>query len=147
MTTAGIAGQFRTPRHIIKKMVEMLDPKPFERIADPACGTAGFLVESMRYLQKTFTSPGMEYKDEQGYIIYPGDLLAPYRDHIQADLLNGFDFDATMLRIASMNMILHNLEAPNINYTDTLSNKFTERFPSYSENYFDVILCKSTLQG
>lgn len=147
MTTAGIAGQFRTPRHIIKIMIEMLDPKPFERIADPACGTAGFLVECMQYLQQQFTSPGMEYTDDDGNIIYPGDLLAPYRDHIQSDLLNGFDFDATMLRIASMNMILHNIEAPNIHYTDTLSNGFPERFSKKSEEFFDVVLANPPFKG
>ncbi len=147
LTTAGIAGQFRTPRHIIAKMVEMLDPKPFEVIGDPACGTAGFLVQTMHYLQKKYTSPGMEYPDENGNIIYPGDQLEPYRDHIQSGLLHGFDFDATMLRIAAMNLLLHNIDSPDINYTDTLSNSFPERFPKQAEDCFDVVMANPPFKG
>lgn len=150
LTTAGITGQFRTPRHIINKMVEMLDPKPFEVIGDPACGTAGFLVQTMHYLQQKFTTPGMEYQDEEGNTIYPGDKLEPYRDHIQSGLLHGFDFDATMLRIAAMNLLLHNIDAPDINYTDTLSNSFPERFPEQAgekDGYFDVILANPPFKG
>jgi len=147
LTTAGIAGQFRTPRHIITKMVEMLDPKPFEVIGDPACGTAGFLVATMHYLQEKYTSPGMEYQDEDGNIIYPGDQLEPYRDHIQSGLLYGFDFDATMLRIAAMNLLLHNIDSPNIHYTDTLSNSFPERFLKLAEECFDVMLANPPFKG
>jgi len=147
LTTAGIAGQFRTPRHIISKMVEMLNPTPIEVIGDPACGTAGFLVQTMHYLLKKYTTPGMEYPDDEGNIIYPGDQLEPYRDHIQSGLLHGFDFDATMLRIAAMNLLLHNIDSPDINYTDTLSNSFPERFPNYSEDCFDVILANPPFKG
>ncbi len=147
LTTAGIAGQFRTPRHIIKKMVEMLAPRPDETIGDPACGTAGFLVQTMHYLQKAYTSPGLEYKDEEGSLIYPGDRLEPYRDHIQSGLLHGFDFDVTMLRIAAMNLLLHNIEAPNIHYMDTLSNRFPEHFPAQAENCFDVIMANPPFKG
>jgi type I restriction enzyme M protein len=147
LTTAGIAGQFRTPRHIITKMVEMLAPQPDEVIGDPACGTAGFLVATMHYLQKEHTTPGMEYPDEDGNIIYPGDKLAPFRDHIQSGLLHGFDFDATMLRIAAMNLLLHNIDAPDIHYMDTLSNRFPEQFPALSENSFDCILANPPFKG
>lgn len=147
MTIAGIAGQFLTPRHIIAKMAEMLDPKPFEVIGDPACGTGGFLVATMHYLQKKYTSPGMEYLDEDGNLIYPGDQLEPYREHIQSGLLHGFDFDATMLRIAAMNLLLHNIDAPNIYYSDTLSNRFPERFPKLVENFFDVIMANPPFKG
>ena len=147
LTTAGIAGQFRTPRHVIAKMVEMLAPRPDEVIGDPACGTAGFLVAAMHYLQKEYTTPGMEYTDDDGNLIYPGDRLAPYRDHIQSGLLHGFDFDATMLRIAAMNLLLHNIDAPNIHYMDTLSNRFPEHFPVLSENHFDVILANPPFKG
>lgn len=147
LTTAGIAGQFRTPRHIITKMVEMLDPRPDEAIGDPACGTAGFLVMSMHYLQKKYTTPGMEYPDDDGNLIYPGDQLEPYRDHIQSNLLHGFDFDSTMLRIAAMNLLLHNIDSPNIHYTDTLSNSFPERFPKLSEEAFDVVLANPPFKG
>ncbi len=147
LTTAGIAGQFRTPRHIIAKMVEMLDPKPDEVIGDPACGTAGFLVQTMHYLQKEYTTPGMEYPDEDGNLIYPGDQLEPFRDHIESRLLHGFDFDATMLRIAAMNLLLHNVDSPNIHYTDTLSNSFPERFPKQAESYFDVVMANPPFKG
>jgi len=147
LTTAGIAGQFRTPRHIITKMVEMLDPRPDEVIGDPACGTAGFLVQVMHYLQKKYTTPGMEYKDEDGNLIYPGDQLETYREHIQKDLLHGFDFDVTMLRIAAMNLLLHNIDAPNIHYMDTLSNRFPEEFPRQSEEFFDVVLANPPFKG
>ena len=147
LTTAGIAGQFRTPRHIITKMVEMLSPRPDEIIGDPACGTAGFLVQTMHFLQKGYTTPGMEYQDEDGNLIYPGDRLEPYRDHIQSELLHGFDFDATMLRIAAMNLLLHNIDTPDIHNIDTLSNRFKEQLPSLAENHFDVVLANPPFKG
>lgn len=147
LTTAGIAGQFRTPRHIIAKMVEMLDPKPNEVIGDPACGTAGFLVAAMHYLQKKYTTPGMEYEDDDGNLVYPGDKLEPFRDHIQSGMFHGFDFDVTMLRIAAMNLLLHNIEAPDIHYMDTLSNRFPEKFPKQAEDSFDVVLANPPFKG
>ena len=110
LTTAGTNGQFRTPRHIIRFMVEMLDPKPDEVVGDPACGTAGFLVGAMQYLLEKHTSPKGVLKGENGEKIYTGDLLEPYRAHIQNEMFHGFDFDATMLRIASMNLMLHGVE-------------------------------------
>lgn len=147
LTTAGIAGQFRTPRHIITKMVEMLAPRPDETIGDPACGTAGFLVMVMHYLMKKYTSTEMVYMDESGDPVYSGDKLEPFRDHIQNNMLHGFDFDVTMLRIAAMNLLLHNIEAPDIHYMDTLSNRFPEKFPALSENFFDVILANPPFKG
>ncbi len=114
LTTAGINGQFRTPPHIIRMMVEIVDPEPQWKIGDPACGTGGFLVRTMEYLQKKYTSEGgtiiEEIVNEDGSketnTIYTGDELEPYRDHIQNDMFYGYDFDATMLRIAAMNMML-----------------------------------------
>ncbi len=147
LTTAGIAGQFRTPRHIIAKMVEMLAPRPNEVIGDPASGTAGFLIMTMHYLLKQYTTQGMEYLDEDGNLIYPGDKLEPFRDHIQSGLLHGFDFDATMLRIAAMNLLLHGIESPEIHYMDTLSNRFPETFPNMSEEFFDVIMANPPFKG
>jgi type I restriction enzyme M protein len=147
LTTAGIAGQFRTPRHIIAKMVEMLDPKPNEIVGDPAFGTAGFLVATMLYLMKKYTSPEMVYEDEHGEPVYPGDQLEPYRDHIQEKMFHGFDFDGTMLRIAAMNLLLHNLDEPDIHYMDTLSNRFPDVFPEKSEDFFDVILANPPFKG
>src|SRR5437879_11533850 len=75
LTTAGINGQFRTPRHIIRFMVELLEPKPSETIGDPACGTAGFLVGTMQYLLEKYTSVKGQLKGENGEVIYTGDLL------------------------------------------------------------------------
>lgn len=146
LTTAGINGQFRTPRHIIRLMVELLDPKPDEAVADPACGTAGFLVSAMLYLMEKYTS-------EQGRVeidgtpTHTGDLLEPYRDHIQNHMFHGFDFDVTMLRIAAMNMMLHGVDNPDIHYRDTLSNSFPERFPDFATDAFDVILANPPFKG
>ena len=147
LTTAGINGQFRTPRHIIRKMVEILDPRPDETIGDPACGTAGFLVSAMEYLLETYTSPEAVIENEDGSKTYTGDQLMPYMDHIQNNMFNGFDFDVTMLRIASMNLLLHGIDAPDIHYQDTLSNGFPDRFPEFANEHFDVILANPPFKG
>lgn len=147
LTTAGINGQFRTPRHIIRFMVELLEPKPTDTIGDPACGTAGFLVGVMQYLLETHTSAKGKLKGESGETIYTGDLLEPYRAHIQDGMFHGFDFDATMLRIASMNLMLHGVDNPDIHYQDTLSNGFPEKFPKQASDGFDVILANPPFKG
>lgn len=147
LTTAGINGQFRTPRHIIRFMVELLEPTPKETIGDPACGTAGFLVGAIEYLTQKYTSKAGIHIGENGEKIYTGDKLEPYRDHIQNGMFHGFDFDATMLRIASMNLMLHGVENPDIHYQDTLSNSFTEKFATQAENGFDVILANPPFKG
>jgi len=147
LTTAGINGQFRTPRHIIRLMVEMLDPKPTEVIADPACGTGGFLVGAMEYLLRTHSSPELIETHEDGSKSYPGDLLEEHWQHIRNQMFHGYDFDATMLRIAAMNLLLHGVDAPDIHYQDTLSNSFPERFPDASEEAFDVILANPPFKG
>jgi type I restriction enzyme M protein len=148
LTTAGINGQFRTPRHIIRLMVEILDPKleHNEVIGDPACGTGGFLIEVMHYLQRKYTSPE-GIIDHEGEKVYSGDLLEPYREHIQTNLIHGFDFDVTMLRIAAMNLLLHGIDAPDIHYQDSLSGSFTDRFPAYSQGFFDIILANPPFKG
>jgi type I restriction enzyme M protein len=148
LTTAGINGQFRTPRHIIRLMVEMLDPslEHCEVIGDPACGTAGFLVETMHYLQRKYTSPEGVI-DHDGEKVYSGDLLEPYREHIQTNMIHGFDFDVTMLRIAAMNLLLHGIDAPDIHYQDTLSSGFPDKFPNLAQNFFDVILANPPFKG
>ncbi len=147
LTTAGINGQFRTPRHIIRKMVEIVDPRPDETIGDPACGTAGFLVSAMEYLLETYTSPEAVIENEDGSKTFTGDQLLPYADHIQKHMFNGFDFDVTMLRIASMNLLLHGIDAPDIHYQDTLSSGFPERFPEFANDHFDVILANPPFKG
>jgi type I restriction enzyme M protein len=148
LTTAGINGQFRTPRHIIRFMVELLEPKPTEVIADPACGTGGFLVSTMQYLMEKYTSPaGLVDDPNTGKSIHSGDLLEPYRDHVRKGMFHGFDFDATMLRIASMNLLLHGVDAPDIHYQDTLSGSFTDLFPRQAVEGFDVVLANPPFKG
>lgn len=152
LTTAGINGQFRTPRHIIRLMVDMLEPKPTDRVGDPACGTAGFLVSVMEYLLQTYSSPeGIieETDPETGATekIYTGDLLEQHRDHIRSQMFHGFDFDATMLRIAAMNLMLHGVDDPDIHYQDTLSQGFSDRFPKAASDGFEVILANPPFKG
>lgn len=101
----GTAGQFRTPRHIIKLMVELMQPTLEDTISDPSVGTAGFLVGAKEYIDK--------HNDVT--------LLDKYADHINKKMFNGTEFDATMLRIASMNLYLHGVEEPNIIDVDAVS--------------------------
>lgn len=149
LTTAGINGQFRTPRHIIRFMVELLEPRPTETVGDPACGTAGFLVGVMQYLLETHTSAKGKLKGDSGETIYTGDLLEPYKGHIQSAMFHGFDFDATMLRIASMNLMLHGVDNPDIHYQDTLSNSFpdSDKVGKQARDFFDVILANPPFKG
>jgi type I restriction enzyme M protein len=152
LTTAGINGQFRTPRHIIRLMVEMVEPKPTDMIGDPACGTGGFLVQAMEYLLRTHTSPEgiiTEKDPETGAVekIYTGDLLEEHREHIRSSMFHGFDFDATMLRISAMNLMLHGVNDPDIHYQDTMSSGFTDRFPKAASDGFNVILANPPFKG
>lgn len=152
LTTAGINGQFRTPRHIIRMMVDILEPKPTDVIGDPACGTGGFLVSAMEYLLETHTSPEAvieEIDPESGAVekIFTGDLLEEHREHIQSRMFHGFDFDVTMLRIAAMNLMLHGVDDPDIHYQDTLSTSFTDRFPVQASDGFDIILANPPFKG
>lgn len=106
IASAGQNGQFRTPRHIIRLMVEMVAPKPMDIVCDPACGTCGFLVAVGEYLRER----------------HPETLTDPkLRKHFHHGLFHGFDFDNTMLRIGSMNMLLHGVENPDVVYRDSLS--------------------------
>ena len=147
LTTAGVAGQFRTPRHIIELMVKIIDPQPTERITDPSCGTAGFLVGALDHIQKEHTSPEGVIVNDDGSKIYTGDLLENYRDKIQNELLTGFDFDFTMLRIGAMNLMLHGIDDPQIINQDTLSNSFEEHNPDFAEDAFDVVLANPPFTG
>lgn len=147
LTTAGINGQFRTPRHIIDMMVEMIDPQPTEVIGDPACGTAGFLVRTMEYLNRQYSSPEGIFEDEDGNKHYTGDLLEPYREHINKDMFWGFDFDNTMLRMSAMNMLLHGVPSANIHYQDSLNKSIKENFRKQEKNFFDVVLANPPFKG
>src|SRR3954469_8095316 len=128
-------------------MVDVIEPKPNEVVGDPACGTAGFLVGVMHYLMEKYTSPEGVIVHDDGQRTYGGDLLEPYRKHIQTRMFHGYDFDTTMLRIAAMNLMLHGVESPDIHYQDTLSNSFPERFPKLAVGGFDVILANPPFKG
>ncbi len=144
LNQAGKAGQFRTPRHIIRMMVEIINPQLGEKVLDPACGTAGFLVNAYQHVLKENTSPELIKYDDQGV---PHNLIGDKivgKEHWQ--LLKersffGYDFDGTMARIASMNMLLHGLDKPNIVRKDTLSKSFEMRAE------YDVILANPPFTG
>ncbi len=106
VATAGTNGQFRTPRHIIDMIVELMKPTPEDIIVDPAAGSAGFLVSSGEYLRKNHND------------LF---LVQGLKQHFNNDMFHGFDMDRTMLRIGAMNMMLHGVENPNIQYQDSLS--------------------------
>ena len=134
LNTAGTNGQFRTPRHIIRMMVQMLDPRPGEKIVDPAAGTCGFLVNAWQHLLETHTDKRDLTYDEEGWPhgLTGSKLTKDEWDFSQTKALTGYDNDSgmTMLRIGSMNLMLHGLTTPNFRYTDTLSKAFNEERPT-----------------
>ena len=114
LATAGQNGQFRTPKHIRKMMVELLQPTPDDTICDPACGTAGFLVSASEYIRR-------HYEDT---------MTNEQWDHFTGDAFTGFDTDRTMLRISAMNLMLHSISHPEIDYKDSVSkqNQISDKF-------------------
>ncbi|MDF7800713.1 class I SAM-dependent DNA methyltransferase [Pontiellaceae bacterium B1224] len=126
VATSGTNGQFRTPRHIIQMMVELMKPSPDDTIVDPAAGTSGFLVAAGEYLQK-----------------HHDDLFADpvKRAHYNNTMFHGFEMDSTMLRIGAMNMMLHGVEHPNIEYRDSLSDQNPER------DAYSLILANPPFKG
>lgn len=145
LNTAGQNGQFRTPRHIIRMMVSMCNPRPGERICDPAAGTCGFLVNAWQHLLETHTDPRDITYDDEGYPhgLTGSKLTKEEWEFSQTEALTGFDSDSgmTMLRIGSMNLMLHGIAAPNFRYTDTLSRAFAE------ERAYDVVLANPPFKG
>ena len=131
LSTAGTNGQFRTPRHIIKLMVALMAPGPNEIICDPACGTGGFLVGAAEYVR--------DLKDSEGNSVLnaPGNMA-----HFNDGMFHGFDFDATMLRIGSMNLMLHGIEQPAIEARDSLSEDHAG-----VEEAFTMILANPPFKG
>ncbi len=113
IATAGVNGQFRTPRHIIRMIVDLMAPQPEDIICDPACGTSGFLVTASEYLKDT-------YKKEIFFSSHK-------KDHYMNHMFHGFDMDRTMLRIGAMNMMSHGVENPFIEYRDSLSDQNEDR--------------------
>jgi len=145
LTIAGRGGQFRTPRHIIRMMVQMIAPRPGERIGDLAAGTCGFLVNAHQYILEQHTSPDILEYDQEGWPHnLVGDRLTDkQRRFLQGEAFRGYDNDSgmTMLRIGSMNLMYHSIEHPRFFYMDTLSKEFTE------EREYDVILMNPPFKG
>lgn len=127
IATAGVNGQFRTPRHIIKMMVALMKPQPKETICDPACGSAGFLVAAGEYL-----------RDNHPEIFTNLELMQHYNE----EMFHGFDFDISMIRIGCMNMILHGVENPSIDSKDSLSEE-----NSGEEEKYSLILANPPFKG
>lgn len=127
LSTAGVNGQFRTPRHIIRMMVEMLDPKPDDTICDPACGTSGFLVAAGEYLKEKYSND-IFYNNER-------------KDHYNNHMFFGYDMDRTMLRVGAMNMMTHGVDNPNIDYRDSLSDQNTDT------GRYSIILANPPFKG
>ena len=114
LSTAGKNGQFRTPKQIRQMMVELLQPTPEDTICDPACGTAGFLVSAAEYIRQ-------HYEDT---------MTAEQWEHFAGPAFTGFDIDRTMLRISAMNLMLHSISYPAIDYKDSVSrqNEISDQF-------------------
>lgn len=115
MAASGTNGQFRTPRHIIRMMVELMQPTLKDTICDPAMGSAGFIVESAKYISEHYADQLMQKE---------------HTEHYKSGMFNGFDTDGTMLRIGAMNLMLHGVDSPNVKYQDSLSasNEDTDRY-------------------
>lgn len=143
LTTAGKNGQFRTPRHIIQMIVELVDPDIGDRICDPACGTAGFLINAYEYIVRKHTSSDMVQEDNEGkFYGLIGDKITDKKSWaLLWDSFYGYDFDSTMVRISLMNMVLHGIATPKINLMDTLSKQYTE------ENRYTVVLANPPFKG
>ena len=108
MAASGTNGQFRTPRHIIRMMVKLMKPKVNDRICDPAMGSAGFLVESAKYIKETYQQELLKTQNQK---------------HFRTSMFSGFDTDPKMLRIGSMNLMLNGVDEPNVIAQDSLSNQ------------------------
>ena len=129
LSTAGKNGQFRTPRHIIKMMVELAKPELGDRMLDPACGTAGFLVNVYEHIIKTNQKNGVS-------------TLTPQKKRtLDEESLYGYDIDRTMVRIAVMNLMMHGITNPNISGEDTLSKRYNEK------GVYDLILANPPFKG
>lgn len=126
VATAGTNGQFRTPRHIIGMMVKLMKPTPEDIIVDPAAGSAGFLVSSQQYL-----------RDNHNDLFF----IQGLKEHFNNNMFYGFDMDRTMLRIGAMNMMLHGVDNPNIEYKDSLSEANTDR------EKFTLVLANPPFKG
>ena len=145
IATAGKNGQFRTPRHIIKLMAELVQPQLGHKIADPACGTGGFLLGAYQYIVTQLAikagTKNLE-PDEDGFV--RTSVAAALTEKAQAILqesLYGYDIDATMVRLGLMNLMMHGIDEPHIDYQDTLSKSYNE------EAEYDIVLANPPFTG
>ncbi len=144
LKTSGLNGQFRTPRHIIRMMVELIDPDIGQTICDPACGTAGFLIAAYAHILRKYTSKDIiEVAEDGSSHNLIGDKIVEktHWNVLKRETFHGFDFDTTMIRIGLMNMILHGIERPNLRYSDTLSKKFEQKAQ------YDVVFANPPFAG
>ncbi|MBU3913054.1 MAG: type I restriction-modification system subunit M [Nanoarchaeota archaeon] len=131
LQSAGKNGQFRTPRHIIDMMVDLADPKIGDKILDPACGTAGFLVNAYQHILNANKKEGVS-------------VLTPAKKRLlDEDSISGFDIDETMTRIGLMNLMMHGIKNPDIKRGNTLS----DSEPRIPDNQFEVILANPPFKG
>ena len=154
---AGKNGQFRTPRHIIRTMCDLVNPQWDDRICDPACGTAGFLVNAYQHVLKTHTDPAKLVFEGDGTPINTlegrpfnmvGENLSTEQDkYLRENALYGYDFDKTMVRLGWMNLIQHGIEKPKVNYANTLGSAFNQKIQSGEVGDFSVILANPPFTG
>ncbi|WP_288382543.1 class I SAM-dependent DNA methyltransferase [uncultured Acinetobacter sp.] len=145
IATAGKNGQFRTPRHIIKLMTELVQPQLGHNIADPACGTGGFLLGAYQYIVTQLAikagTKNLE-PDEDGFVrTSVAAALTENAQKILQESLYGYDIDATMVRLGLMNLMMHGIDEPHIDYQDTLSKSYNE------EAEYDIVLANPPFTG
>ena len=143
IASSGKNGQFRTPRHIIKLIAELVEPKPGNNIADPACGTAGFLLGAYQYMVTQLNKENKKLKpDEDGFI---RSSVSSSLNKEMWDILNnslyGYDIDVTMVRLGLMNLMMHGINNPHVDFKDTLSKSFTE------SNQYNIIMANPPFTG
>ncbi len=145
IATAGKNGQFRTPRHIIKLMADLVQPQLGHRIADPACGSGGFLLGAYQYIvtQLALKAGTTDLtRDEDGFVrTSVAAALTEKAQAILASSLWGYDIDATMVRLGLMNLMMHGIDEPHIDYKDTLSKSYTE------ESEYDIVMANPPFTG
>lgn len=147
--SAGKNGQFRTPRHLIQFMCEIIDPDWTDKICDPACGTGGFLVGAYQHILTKYSSPEEIMEDENGlkrFKKYGGDAISRKEvwDNLNEKVFYGYDVDQTMVRIGLMNLMLHGIKVPQIENTDTLSKIYDQR---YADGEYSVIMANPPFTG
>ncbi len=145
IATAGKNGQFRTPRHIIKLMADLVQPQLGHKIADPACGSGGFLLGAYQYIvtQLAIKAGSKDLTpDEDGFV--RTSVAAAFdakRQAILQESLYGYDIDSTMVRLGLMNLMMHGIDEPHIDYKDTLSKSYTE------ESEYDIVMANPPFTG